>query len=119
MHTNYLPLLLMLIVCALTFGGMIVVSTWLGPRKKTNPVKDTPFECGMRPFGLPLERFSVRFYLVAMLFILFDLEIVFLFPWAVVFRSLGGRGVVSVLIFIAILGAGYLYAWKKGALEWE
>jgi NADH-quinone oxidoreductase subunit A len=90
----------------------------LGP-KKPNKVKDVPFECGELPFQLPTDRFYVRFYLIAMLFILFDIEIVFLFPWAVVFRTLQLSGFVSMLIFVLILGAGYVYAWKKGAFEWE
>jgi NADH-quinone oxidoreductase subunit A len=119
MLTHYFPLLLMLLVCALTIGGMIYLSTLLGPKKRSSSVKETPFECGVKPFQLPVDRFSIRFYLIAMLFILFDIEIVFLFPWAVVFKSLGGSSLAAVFIFIAILGAGYLYAWKKGALEWE
>jgi NADH-quinone oxidoreductase subunit A len=115
---NYFPLILMFVICALTVWAIIFLSNLLGP-KKPNPVKNVPFECGEHPFQLPTERFYVRFYLIAMLFILFDIEVVFLFPWAVVFRSLYFSGFVSVFIFIAILGAGYIYAWKKGAFEWE
>jgi NADH-quinone oxidoreductase subunit A len=115
----YAPLLLLLLVTALIVGSMIFLSILFGPRKKNSAVKEIPFECGFDPFQLPEGRFSIRFYLVAMLFILFDIEIIFLFPWAVVFRKLGGYSLLSVLIFVAILGAGYLYAWKKGALEWE
>ncbi len=105
-------------ICAVTVAAMISLSTLLGPKKHTK-VKDLPFECGEQPFQLPTDRFFIRFYLVAMLFILFDLEVVFLFPWAVVFKTLGFAGFVSVLIFLVVLGAGYVYAWKKGALEWE
>jgi NADH-quinone oxidoreductase subunit A len=119
MLLHYLPLLLMFLVSAFIVGAMIMFGSLFGPRKKPSPVKEAPFECGFEPLQLPVERFSVRFYLVAMLFILFDIEIIFLFPWAVVFRSLGGYSLVSVLIFIFILGVGYIYAWKKGALEWE
>src|SRR5262245_57691171 len=115
---TYFPLLLMFAVVGLTVGAMIFLSTILGP-KKPNKVKQTPFECGFAPFQLPTDRFYIRFYLIAMLFILFDIEVVFLFPWAVVFKSLGMAGFVSILIFILVLGAGYVYAWKKGAFEWE
>ncbi len=119
MLLQYLPLLLMFSITALIVGTMILASSLFGPRKKASPVKDIPFECGFEPIQLPVDRFAIRFYLLAMLFILFDIEIVFLFPWAVVFRSLGGYSLASVLIFILILGVGYIYAWKKGALEWE
>jgi NADH-quinone oxidoreductase subunit A len=115
---NYLPLLLMFLMTAMIVWAMIFLSTVLGP-KKPNKVKDVPFECGEQPFQLPTDRFYVRFYLIAMLFILFDIEVVFLFPWAVVFRTLQLSGFVSMLVFVLVLGAGYLYAWKKGAFEWE
>ena len=115
---DYLPLLIMMAVCGATIGAMILLGSLLGP-KKTNQSKKLPFECGETPFHLPTDRFTIRFYLIAMLFILFDIEVVFLFPWSVVFRSLGVTGFVSIMIFLGVLGAGYLYAWKKGALEWE
>jgi NADH-quinone oxidoreductase subunit A len=115
---NYFPLLLMFAVVGVTVGGIIFLSTLLGPRKPST-AKNAPFECGFQPFQLPTDRFYVRFYLIAMLFILFDIEVVFLFPWAVVFKSLGLAGFVSIFIFIAVLGAGYVYAWRKGAFEWE
>jgi NADH-quinone oxidoreductase subunit A len=115
---NYFSLLLMFVITATIVWLIIFLSTVLGP-KKPNKVKDVPFECGEEPFQLPTDRFHVRFYLIAMLFILFDIEIVFLFPWAVVFRTLELSGFVSMLIFVLILGAGYFYAWKKGAFEWE
>ena len=115
---NYLALLIMMAVCGATVGAMILLSSLVGPRK-SNKSKEAPFECGLTPFQLPTDRFTIRFYLVAMLFILFDIEVVFLFPWAVVFRRLGITGFVSIMIFLGVLGAGYVYAWKKGALEWE
>jgi NADH-quinone oxidoreductase subunit A len=115
---NYFPLLLMFAVVALVVGAMIFLSTLLGPRKPSK-TKNSPFECGFQPFQLPTDRFYIRFYLIAMLFILFDIEVVFLFPWAVVFKSLGLPGFVSILIFILVLGVGYVYAWRKGAFQWE
>ena len=90
----------------------------LGMRKPT-PEKQQPYECGMQPVGTARERFSVKFYLVAMLFLLFDIEAVFLFPWAVVYRDLKLFGFFEMLLFIAVVLAGYVYVWKKGALEWE
>ena len=115
---NYFPMLLMFAICGATVGAMILLGVLLGP-KKPGGIKALPFECGPDPFQLPTDRFSIRFYLIAMLFILFDIEVVFLFPWAVVFKTLGMPGLTSILIFIGVLGAGYVYAWKKGALEWE
>jgi len=115
---NYFPLLLMFVVVAATVGAIIVLSAVLGPKRR-GKVKDSPFECGFQPFQLPTDRFFVRFYLIAMLFILFDIEVVFLFPWAVVFKALGWAGFWSIFIFIFVLGAGYVYAWRKGAFQWE
>jgi NADH-quinone oxidoreductase subunit A len=89
-----------------------------GPKKKS-AVKAQPYESGMRPYGEGTRRIPVRFYLIAVLFILFDIEVVFFLPWAVVFRQLGLFGLVEMGIFIIILLVGYFYAWKKGALEWE
>jgi NADH-quinone oxidoreductase subunit A len=96
----------------------IIMSTFLGPKKR-NPVKDTPFECGLPSEGYPPGAMPVRFYIMAMLFIVFDVELAFLFPWAVVFRSLGLFGFFEMLIFFVVVGAGFVYAWKMGALEWE
>ena len=115
---NYFPLLLMFAVVAVIVGAIILLSSLLGPRKR-GKVKDSPFECGFQPFQLPADRFYIRFYLIAMLFILFDIEVVFLFPWAVVFKTLSWSGFWSILIFIFVLGAGYVYAWRKGAFQWE
>ncbi|MFQ5603389.1 MAG: NADH-quinone oxidoreductase subunit A [bacterium] len=97
---------------------LLGLSQWLGPKNR-NPVKDEAFECGNIPISLPTERFSVKFYTVAILFVLFDIEIVFLFPWAVVFRDLGVTGLVSMTLFIAVLFLGLIYALKKGVLQWD
>ena len=99
-------------------GMFILASVFLGPRKR-NPVKDTPFECGFASEGFHQGSMPVRFYLMAILFIVFDVELAFLFPWAVVFRSLGLFGFVEMLVFFIVVGAGFIYAWKIGALEWE
>jgi NADH-quinone oxidoreductase subunit A len=96
----------------------VIGSLILGMRKPT-PEKLAPYECGMQPVGTARERFSVKFYLVAMLFLLFDIEAVFLFPWAVVYRDLKLFGFFEMVLFIAVVLAGYIYVWKKGALEWE
>jgi NADH-quinone oxidoreductase subunit A len=96
----------------------ILASVYLGPRKR-NPVKDTPFECGLPSDGYTKGSMPVRFYVIAMLFIIFDVELAFLFPWAVVFRSLGLFGFLEMLVFFIIVGVGFVYAWKIGALEWE
>ena len=99
-------------------GMFILASVFLGPRKR-NPVKDTPFECGFASEEFHQGSMPVRFYLMAILFIVFDVELAFLFPWAVVFRSLGLFGFVEMLVFFIVVGAGFIYAWKIGALEWE
>ena len=109
-------------VMALFAGGIaamfIIASAFLGPHKR-NPIKDTPFECGFASEGFNKGTMPVRFYLMAILFIVFDVELAFLFPWAVVFRSLGWFGFVEMLVFFIVVGAGFIYAWKIGALEWE
>ena len=118
MLESYLPILV-LIALALAFAlGSVVVSGIVGQRKPTT-VKLAPYECGMPPVGSAHDRFSVKFYIIAMLFIVFDIEAVFLYPWAVVFRKLGWFGFVEMGVFIIILLVGYIYVWKKGALEWE
>jgi len=108
-----------MIVLAVAFGVFLVnVNRWLGPRKP-NEEKLSTYESGMEPVRSARERFSVKFYLVAVLFILFDIEIVFMYPWAVRFRALGFPGFVDMLVFIGILLVGYLYIVRKGALRWE
>jgi len=115
---EYLPVLLFLIAAFGFAGGTIAMSTLIVPRRR-NPVKDSAYECGVEPVGDARARFTVKFYLVAVLFILFDIEAVFLYPWAVAFRQLGAYGLVEMLLFIVILLVGYLYLIKKRALEWE
>ena len=118
MIQQYLPLLIILIV-AFALGWIVVALGHLfGPRRPTQR-KSAPYESGMVPYGNATRRISVRYYLVAVLFILFDVETVFLISWAVVFRDLGIPGLISMLVFIGVLVAGFVYAWKKGALEWE
>ena len=96
----------------------IGLGTIFGP-KKESAAKSMPYESGMNPYGEGTRRMPIRFYLIAVLFILFDIEVVFFLPWAITFRQLGLFGLVEMLIFIVILLVGYVYAWKKGALEWE
>ncbi len=116
--SEYLGILIVFAIAATIAGGFILLTSLLGPRKPS-PVKDEPFECGEPVFMHPHGRFSVKFYILAMLFILFDIELVFLFPWAVVFRGLGWAGFGEMLLFLAVVVLGFVYAWKKGALEWE
>jgi len=99
-------------------GSFILASSLLGP-KKHSPAKDSPFECGIPSEGFTRKPVAVRFYLMALLFILFDVELTFLFPWAVVFRSLGMFGFIEMFIFFAVVAVGFIYTWKIGALEWE
>jgi NADH-quinone oxidoreductase subunit A len=113
---QYIPVLVALIFAGGLATLMVSASSLFGPKKHT-PVKDEPFECGNPASGSAWGRFSVKFYLVAILFIIFDVEVVFLYPWAVVFRQLGLFGFVEMLIFVAILAVGLLYIIKKGALE--
>ena len=112
------PLLIMALLVGVIAGSFVVLSAVLGPKKRT-PVKDEPFECGVPSEDISHKPIAVRFYLIALLFILFVVELAFLFPWAVVFRSLGVYGLVEMLIFFLIVGVGFIYAWKIGALEWE
>jgi NADH-quinone oxidoreductase subunit A len=110
-----------LIMIALGAGFALVsvlLSAIFGPRKPT-PEKSAPYECGMPPVGDARERQSVKFYLVAMIFLLFDIEVAFLYPWAMALRDLGWNGFIQVLLFMALLLAGYIYVWRKGALDWS
>lgn len=118
MLASYLPLFMMLAVAAalaLTFFGLTSV---FGPRNPSKE-KSLPYESGSESVGAKHVRLSVKFYLTAILFVVFDIEAVFLYPWATLFRELGARGLVEMLVFIGVLGITLLYAWKKGALEWE
>ena len=118
MEHPYFPLLVMFILAAGIVCALLLVASKAGP-KSSNPAKAEPFESGNPPKGDARSRFSVRFYLIAMLFLIFDLEVVFLYPWAIYFRELGMFGLVQMVIFLGILTIGYVYVWKKGALEWE
>jgi NADH-quinone oxidoreductase subunit A len=123
MKTDYLPILLQVAIAIGFAGSALLVSLILGKTSRRNPTKDTPYECGMIAQGEAQPRFSVKFYLVAMLFILFDLEIVFMYPWAVVYResvAANGLGILwSMMAFVGILTVGYIYALGKGALDWK
>ena len=114
---NYIPLLLMLAVVMLLAGGMLFVSYIIG-RHRPPVSKLSPYECGIRPTGDARQRFSVKFYLVAMIFILFDVEVVFLYPWAVIFRELKMFGFVEMFLFLMLVFSGFVYMWKKGVLDW-
>jgi NADH-quinone oxidoreductase subunit A len=115
---NYLPILVLIVISIALAAFVILLSTFLGPRHPTHR-KLLPYESGMTPLGPAQRRMPVKFYLVAVLFILFDVEVIFFYPWAVVFRQLGLFAFVEMVIFVVILLIGYVYAWKKGALEWE
>jgi NADH-quinone oxidoreductase subunit A len=115
---TYWPVLLQALIAMAVAAGMIGISYILG-HKIRNRVKDMPYECGITPTGSARERFSVKFYLVGMLFILFDIEAIFLYPWAVVYRELKMFAFFEMLVFIALVLAGFFYIWKKGALDWS
>jgi NADH-quinone oxidoreductase subunit A len=115
--TGWLPVLIM-IGLGVAFGaGSVVLSQFLGPNKPT-PEKVAPYECGMPPVGDARERHPVKFYLVAMIFLLFDIEVAFLYPWSMALRDLRWAGFVQVIVFFALLLAGYVYVWRKGVLDW-
>jgi len=114
---NYGPLLLMFLLAAGLSGALLVLSTLIG-RHKPSPVKDQAYECGITPTGNARAPITVQFYIVGLLFILFDIEAIFLYPWALVFQELKLFGFVEMLLYIIILLAGYVFLWKKGALDW-
>ena len=115
---SYFPVLVQVLIAIALAAGLIGASTLLGKRAKS-PLKDTPYESGMAPVGSARERFSVKFYLVGMIFILFDIEAVFLYPWAVVYRQLKMFAFAEMFVFIALILVGFFYVWKKGALDWS
>jgi len=118
MLADYLPILLFIVI-GIGFGIMPMLAGFvLGPQRPDDE-KRSPYECGFEPFDDAQMKFDVRFYLVAILFIIFDLEIAFLFPWAVVLNDIGMFGLLAMFLFLAILVVGFIYEWKKGALEWE
>jgi NADH-quinone oxidoreductase subunit A len=119
MLSSYLPILILAGLTLIFAVGSLGVSSLLRPNKP-NPVKLSPYECGIVPERTPQgERFPVKFYLVAMLFIIFDVETIFLFPWAVTFRKLGLFGLVEMAIFIGLVFVAYVYVWRKGGLDWS
>ncbi|HJK92670.1 MAG TPA: NADH-quinone oxidoreductase subunit A [Polyangiaceae bacterium LLY-WYZ-15_(1-7)] len=118
MFPVYLPVLILLIVASAVALGMFTATSLAGPKKPT-PEKMLPYESGSNTTGASHLRMSVKFYLTAILFVVFDIEAVFLYPWASLFRELGWFGFVEMLLFLTILGVTLVYAWKKGALEWE
>lgn len=118
MLAEYLPTLLFLIVATGIGIALIVIGNVLGPKRPSSE-KLSPYECGFEAFENARMPFDVRYYLVAILFIVFDLEIAFVFPWAVVFRELGVFGLVEMGVFLTLLVIGFVYVWKRGALEWE
>jgi NADH-quinone oxidoreductase subunit A len=115
---NYLPILFFLGI-AVGLAGLILAASFVIARQRPDAEKLSPYECGFAPFEDARSRFDVRFYLVAILFIIFDLEVAFLFPWAVSLGNIGLLGFWSMMIFLAVLTIGFVYEWKKGALEWE
>jgi NADH-quinone oxidoreductase subunit A len=118
MLLEYIAIAVMIAVATMIAFIAIGLGELFGPKKKSQ-AKSMPYESGMNPYGEGTRRMPVRFYLIAVLFILFDIEVVFFLPWAIVFRKLGLFGLIEMIVFIAILLVGYVYAWKKGALEWE
>jgi NADH-quinone oxidoreductase subunit A len=115
---QYLPIAILVVLATLLAFLVVALGHLFGPRRPTER-KSLPYESGMIPFGPGTRRMPVRFYMVAVLFILFDIEVIFFLPWAIVFRQLGLFGLMEMIVFVAILLVGYAYAWKKGALEWE
>ena len=114
---QYIPVIIFFIIAVLLAAGLLASATFIGTRNPT-PVKKIPFECGETQIVSPQQRFSIKFYLVAIIFVLFDIEVVFIYPWAVLFKELGLFGLASMATFMLILGIGLIYVWKKGALEW-
>ena len=118
MLIDYLPILIFFSI-AVGFALFAVAASALLGQKKPSSLKEAPYECGMTTIGPTYRRIPIKYYIIALLFLLFDIEVVFLYPWAVVFKQLKVFGFLSMLVFIGILLMAYLYIWKKGALEWE
>jgi NADH-quinone oxidoreductase subunit A len=116
--TTWFPVLVTFIVAAVVVGVMVSINSIIGP-KRPSAIKSEAFECGNPSSGSAWGRFSVRFYLTALLFLIFDVDLVFLYPWAVEIRKLGMFGFVEAVVFIAILSVGLIYAWQRGALDWD
>ena len=117
--SDYVPVAFTFAIAAVVVAVMVSLNRLLGPRPLRSAVKDETFECGNAPSGSAWARWSIKFYLVAILFIVFDVEVVFMYPWAVLYRELGLFGFVEMAVFVAVLAVGFLFAWRKGALEWS
>ena len=115
---EYVGIVVTFVLAGTLAGAFILLASLLGPSKPSK-VKSEPFECGEVPFSLPVGRLSIKFYLTAILFILFDVELVFLYPWAVVYRTIGVWGLAQMVIFLGVLMVGFFYAWDNDALEWQ
>ncbi len=115
---EYIGIAVSFLLAGAITAAMVVLASTLG-KKKPSAVKSEPFECGKDPFSLPGGKLAIKFYLTAILFILFDVELVFLYPWAVIYRKLGMLGLVEMGVFLGILMVGYIYAWDNGALKWQ
>jgi NADH-quinone oxidoreductase subunit A len=115
---EYLPILIFLAI-AVGLAAVILIASFIVAKQRPNPEKESPYECGFAPFDDARRQFDVRFYLVAILFIIFDLEVAFLFPWAISLGAIGMLGFWSMMVFLGILTIGFVYEWKKGELEWE
>ena len=118
MLNDYLPVVVLLVISTILAFLVVGIGHLFGPRRPTAR-KLAPYESGMRPIGPAMRRMPVKFYLVAVLFILFDIEVIFFLPWAVTFRQLGLFGFVEMVVFIGVLLVGYIWVWKRGALEWD
>jgi len=117
MLPNYVPILILAVIVFGFAVSTVIMSRAIG-KPRPNPVKSATYECGVPPIGNARERFPIKFYLVCMLFILFDVDAAFLYPWALIFRDLGVFGFVEMAVFILLIGGGFVYAWKVGALDW-
>jgi len=117
MNLGYIPIVIMLAVVT-AFGVLVVTLSWLVGKRQDSSEKLMAYECGNIPEGNARQRFPIKFYIIAMLFIVFDIEAMFLYPWAVIYKQLKIFGLIEMVVFIAILLIGFLYVWKKGALEW-
>ena len=115
---EYLGIAMCFVIAGGITGVMVLLGSTLG-KKNPTPTKLAPFECGMDPFSLPIGKLAIKFYVVAILFVVFDVELVFLYPWAVIYRSLGLIGLVEMGFFLGILMVGFIYAWANGALDWK
>ena len=118
MLIEYLAILIYIAI-AIGFACFAILASYLLGQKKPSAIKQSPYECGVTTIGPTFRRIPIKYYIIAMLFLLFDIEVVFLYPWAVVFREMKVFGFISMAIFIGILLVAYIYIWKKGALEWE